>query len=205
MKLAIRLTAVSLLLALLTEGIAIAQSSPAGGATLVKKGTALKFWLVNTLDSGTAKVGDDVPLRLARPLQVNGVTLLQTGLVVHGKVTRVKRSGPNCRQGKVAWVVDRIPFPDSSTAKTWKFMEIKRRDFEPPEKYPSWVIPGGHREVWKWVVLAPLVAPLAVIEFPIFYIGMSGEGGKCTMPGQEYALPPDTTIVVVVSKDHRVK
>jgi hypothetical protein len=50
-----------------------------------------------------AKAGDDVPLRLSRPLVVNSVTLLGEGEVLHGKVTRIKRSGPRGRNGEVNW------------------------------------------------------------------------------------------------------
>ena len=40
---------------------------------------------------------------LATGLAVNGVTLLGEGEVLHGKVTRIKRSGPRCRNGEVNW------------------------------------------------------------------------------------------------------
>ena len=84
----------------------------------MRKGTGLKLALLQPLDSATAKAGDDVPLRLSRPLVVNGVTLLGEGDVLHGKVTRVKRSGPRCRDGEVDWKLDRIPFSDGTTARS---------------------------------------------------------------------------------------
>jgi hypothetical protein len=44
--------------------------------TLVRKNTALKLASLKPPDPVPAKVSDDVPLRLASPLVVDGVTLL---------------------------------------------------------------------------------------------------------------------------------
>lgn len=56
----------------------------------MRKNTALKFALLELLYPVSAKVSDDVPLRLARPLVVDGVTLLPAGGVFHARVTKVK-------------------------------------------------------------------------------------------------------------------
>ena len=58
------------------------QASTSPHMVLVRKNTALKFALLEPLDPVSAKVSDDVPLRLARPLVVDGVTLLPAGWYV---------------------------------------------------------------------------------------------------------------------------
>lgn len=78
-------------LALLAIGLVVSSDALAQQAqahrVIVRKGAGLKLALLQPLDSATAKAGDDVPLRLSRPLVVNGVTLLGEGDVLHGKVT----------------------------------------------------------------------------------------------------------------------
>lgn len=196
----IRFTTACLSIWLTASGSAIAQSRQGTDLVVVRRGTALKFWLVNSLDSNSAKIGDDVPLRLARPLKIDGVTLLQPGVLAHGKMKKVKRAGPNCAIGNVVWRVDSIVFPDLSKADTEKLLEVRRQDYDPPDSYPGRAIQKGRHDFWRWIVFSPLLA----IEVPILYVGMSENGGKCHTRGKEYTLPADATIVVVIAKDHHV-
>src|SRR5215470_3509915 len=102
---------------LVVSSDALAQQTPSQ-QTVVRKGAGVKMTLLQPLDSRTAKKGDDVPLRLSRPLVVNGVTLLREGEILHGKVTRVKQAGPHCRNGEVKFKLDRVPFADGTTARS---------------------------------------------------------------------------------------
>lgn len=61
----------------------------------VKRGHTLWLSLLTPLDSGHANFGDDVTLKLVRPLVADGATVLPTEWIVHGKVTKVKRAGKN--------------------------------------------------------------------------------------------------------------
>src|ERR1041385_2958444 len=106
-------------LAVLTIGLTIlcnaqAQKGPEH-TVVVSRGTVLKLSTVQPLDSATARPGDDVPLRLSRPLVVNGVTLLREGEVLHGRVTHVRRAGAKCHYGEVGWKIDRVSFGDHTT------------------------------------------------------------------------------------------
>jgi hypothetical protein len=200
MNLLIRFTAVCLSTCLLTADAAVAQSRQGVHTVVVKRGTALKFWLVNSLDSSTAKIGDDVTLRLARPLTVNGIVLLYPDALAHGRVTRVKRAGSHCRRGAVNWEVDSIQFSDSSSVETEKTMELPG-DYDLPETYPSQAIRRGHHNTWKWIVRAPVIA----VAFPVILgMAMTMESHKCESPGSEYRLSANATIEVVTVKNHRV-
>src|SRR5437588_9123705 len=53
-----------------------ASASPAAQSVRVRKGTLLKLETLQALDPGTARPGDDVPLRFRRALYVEGVTLI---------------------------------------------------------------------------------------------------------------------------------
>src|ERR1700684_2096772 len=67
------------------------QASTSPHMILVRKNTALKFALLEPLDPVPAKVSDDVPLWLARPLVGDGVSLLPAG----GWVSSPRSGGGN--------------------------------------------------------------------------------------------------------------
>jgi hypothetical protein len=187
---------------LVVSSEALAQQGPAH-QVIVRKGTGLKLALLQPLDSATAKAGDDVPLRLSRPLVVNGVTLLGEGDVLHGKVTRVKRSGPRCRGGEVAWELDRIPFSDGTTARSNVHSITAAPDTAVDE-----VLDTG--EIDAWLLLSPLAvlieAPLIIISLPfmLFNYALAGGFHGCTMPGKEFQMPANATVGVVILRDHHV-
>jgi hypothetical protein len=195
-------------LALLAIGLvvssdALAQQLPAQQA-VVRKGTGLKLALLQPLDSATATAGDDVPLRLSRPLVVNGVTLLREGEVLHGKVTRVKRSGPRCRNGEVKWKLDRIPFSDGTTARSSVHSTTPAPDAEVADQLDTGVNPY----VWLFVVpiAGPFVVALVAIASPVLLFNalFPDVFTSCTMPGKEFQMPANATVGVVIMKDHHV-
>lgn len=80
-----RISMVERAVALATIGLVISadvraqQVSAPTQTVCIRKHAALKFALVQPLDSATAKVGDDVPMRLVRPLVVNGLLCSKPG------------------------------------------------------------------------------------------------------------------------------
>jgi hypothetical protein len=93
------------------------QTSTPRHTVLVRKNTALQFEPLPPLDPLSAKIGDDVPMQLARPLVVDGIKLLPTGGVFHARVTKVKQP-TKCKEGEVELELNRVTFADSTTAKT---------------------------------------------------------------------------------------
>lgn len=158
---------------------ALSQQAQAHQA-VARKGAGLKLALLRPLDSATAKAGDDVPLRLSRPLVVNGVTLLREGDVLHGKVTRVKRSGPRCFT---------TPAPDAMVDDQ---------------------IDTGHVSPFVWLFVVPIAGPFVVafiaITSPVLLLNTILPGGLngCTIPGKEFQMPANATVGVVIMRDHHV-
>ena len=182
----------------------LAQQTPAQ-RTIVRKGAGLKMALLQPLDSRTTKEGDDVPLRLSRPLVVNGVTLLREGEILHGKVTRVKHAGPRCRNGEVKFKLNRIPFADGTTARS----EIRYASADPDAKVADEL---GAQELGPvfWFVVVPITTPFVVaflvMASPVllFHALFPDAVEPCTMPGKEYQLPANATVAVAILKDHHV-
>jgi hypothetical protein len=189
---------------LLSTNAATCQTPQLTSRVLVPRGVALKFSLMSPLDSRIAKVGDDVPLRLERPLVVDGVRLLESGTIAHGRVTRVKHAGPKCRRGQVDWKVEAITFGDSSRAKTYK-MSSGAPGWEPPQQYPSDRIARGRHDTMNhvsgWVEMA-ILSPFWV---PLVLIAWRDGDEKCTNPGSDFQEPANSIIAVAVSKAHHVR
>jgi hypothetical protein len=188
---------------LVVSSDALAQQTPAQ-RTVVRKGAGLKMAMLQPLDSATAKEGDDVPLRLSRPLVVNGVTLLREGEILHGKVTRVKHAGPRCRNGQVTWKLDSIPFADGSTAKS----NVRFTTPEPDAKVDDQLDTGVNPFVWFFVVpiAGPFVVAFIVISSPVLFLNhiLPGSLNGCSVPGKEFQLPANATVGVAIMKDHHV-
>src|SRR5260221_382789 len=117
---------------------ALPAQQPLPRTVLVEKGTALILATMQPLDPAKIKAGDDVPLRLTRPVIVKGITLFPAGTVFHGTVTAVKRQGRHCRTGEGKWQLDRTTFPDNSTARTEvKFKTSRPNNSVPPNRKSS--------------------------------------------------------------------
>lgn len=188
---------------LLVGSLACLQAAAQQAATRtnivkVRKGTGLKFITLQPIDSSKAKVGDDVPLRLVRPLVHDGVTLLAAGEVIHGRVTKLKRAKPSCRDAAVEWRLDRITFADASTAKVKVNFINPSADFEVPAQLSDHQI-----NPWVWTFLGPFAAATAPVILP----GMAAEGisNRCPGLGNKYVLPANATVAVMVAEDHNVR
>lgn len=184
-------------------GLTIAQAgAQQGGAptVVVRRGTVLKFSTLAPFDSATAKVGDDVPLRLTRPLIVDGVTLMEVGEIVHGKVAQVKHARPHCKDGFVVWKLDRVSFADQSTAATSVWMIQRNARVEVPEEVP-WT-PKEKDPPVVYALVPFVLVFVAILEIAEFLDYVTGH--NCVSAGTEYQLPANAVVAVRVRKDHKV-
>jgi hypothetical protein len=192
-------------LALVAIGLVVSSDASAQQAaaqqTIVRKGAGLKMALLQPLDSRTAKEGDDVPLRLSRPLVVNGVTLLREGEILYGKVTRVKHAGPRCHNGEVKFKLNQVPFADGTTARSKVRFITPDPDTKVADQMDSTELGPAF-----WFFAAPFYLAIVVIASPVLLINALSPGtyNSCTIPGKEYQLPANATVAVVIMKDHHV-
>ena len=170
------------------------QASMLAQTVLVRKNTALKFALLGPIDPATAKVGDDVPLRPALPLVVDGINLLPTDDVVHGRVTKVKDFNKKCGYREVDFDLNQISFADSTVAKSKVFFVSSRPDVNVDMDHGSGShaapsdIPGAAAET---LLMLPLIVFLPFAH-------------PC-WPSSVYARPANSTVGAVIAKDHRVR
>lgn len=181
----------------------------------VPRRAGLKFLTLVPLSSATAKAGDQIPLRLDRSLIINNQTVLPAGTVVKATVTRVKRAD-KCHDGEVHWRLDRVPFPDSTTAKTkiWSAapgatLDVPARLFrdDTNDGFFDWPLIN---EWWEAPLAAPMYAVLIILSSPMLALLAIGlplisVGAFCAGPGTEYELPAGSSVAVMVTTAHQVK
>jgi hypothetical protein len=90
----------------LIVSLAAAQDQPPHKLE-IRKGVVLQFETLHDLSSKTAKVGDAVPLRLRKPLIIDGVTVLQAGTPAEGLVTKAMPMDER-HDGQLAWKLQMI-------------------------------------------------------------------------------------------------
>ncbi len=169
----------------------------------VKRGQTLSLSLLTPLDSSHANLGDDVTLKLARPLIADGAIVLPAEWILHGKVTEVRRAGKNCRDGRVVWQLDRIKTPGGDQLKVQRVYSYPYNSTIPGD--PVWVpldTPltkiGGAAKFTGLLVVSVALSPLFV---PMAIAATERCEGKA---GQEQSLPVGLGDLYAVSKDAHV-
>jgi len=189
----------------LTVGLVIlantcAQNRPAS-SVVIRKHMALKFALIQPLSSATAKVHDEIPLRLARPLIVQGTVVLPEGWMVQGRIRKVTRARKG-RDGEIEWTVSRIPLRDSAAVKA-KILFVNqnpdaivddRYERKPGEGCPDVCGKDAAGLLLMTIVALPVLLPMIIFQ----------RDHADYSVGSEYFLPAGSTVAVVVTRDHRV-
>ena len=181
--------------------VAQAQTAPVQ-QVVVNRGTALAVTTLQPLDSATARSGDDIPLRLSRPLVVNGVTLLREGEVLHGKVTHVLHAGPKCHYGQVRWKVERVSFADHTTAQTRLYTDAPWQRPVPQQLHLGREQNFAER-IAETALGVPIIGLALLVESPRFLLHDERNDG-CG-DGKEYLLPAGSILAVVITRDHHVR
>jgi len=187
-----------------------------GQIVKVPRRAGLKFLTLQPLSSETAAVGDEIPLQLERPLIINNTVVLPAGQVVKAKVTKVRKA-QKCKDGEVQWKLDRLPFPDSSTAKTqiWSMspgptLQVPARLYQEstgddlgldfPEINEWWEAPLAFP---MWALTVAVASPLlALFGVVIFFQSFDD---TCVVPGKEFVLPTNSSVAVMITEAHQVR
>jgi hypothetical protein len=172
-------------------------TSPAASVK-ISKDTLIQCSLVQPLDPVIAKPGDDVPLRLTRPLAVGGIVVLPVNTVIHGKVTKVTPAGRRCANGEVKWKLQEILLPDGGRLKTQVWAAFR---------YPNARVPAdiAHQhssgEIAGYVIQDAVLLPLMPVGLAIgageAMITKPFRRGACR-PGEGSFLPANATVALRV-------
>lgn len=80
----------------------------------VPDGTEIEIQLTNNLSGQEAKVGDLVDFTVLRPVQVNGITIIEKDASARARVTTAKKAGRWGKAGKIEWAMQDVQAVDGS-------------------------------------------------------------------------------------------
>jgi hypothetical protein len=205
-----KILVITLSLSLLASQAA-AQQAPSGTKPRklkLHRHTGLKFNLVQPLSSATAKPGDEVSLKLANPLVIDGITILQAGEVFNAKVVKVKKARSSCKNGNVEWKLDHLAMPDSTLVKASINFATPCPDAKVPDRFSPWKDALGVDNWWEAILLVPEYALIAIVYAPLLALAPIGllalAGNGCDVPGNEFQLPAGSTVGVEIRENHTV-
>lgn len=140
MKKFIKITLFALLSNLLISSNLCAQNQKT-----VSEGSVIRVRMLETLDSKLAKMGDIVNLEATEPFMVDGITLIEPGAKVVGKVIEATKNKSMGRKGKLDFTIDYVRAKDGQNI-----------------PLSSNIKQGGKDEVVGVVAAAVLISPLAL-------------------------------------------
>lgn len=80
----------------------------------VPDGTEMEIELKNNVSGQEVKVGDIVDFTIIRPVQVNGVTIIDKGASARGRITTAKKAGRWGKAGKLEWAMQDVQAIDGN-------------------------------------------------------------------------------------------
>lgn len=114
------------ILAMVQASATPAALSPTGTAALegtpvdvkVPDGTEMEIELKNNASGQELKVGDIVDFTIVRPVQVNGVTIIDKGASARARITAAKKAGHWGKAGKLEWAMQDVQAIDGNRIPT---------------------------------------------------------------------------------------
>jgi hypothetical protein len=172
----------------------------------LERGKVLDLSLVTPLDSGHAKVGDEISFKLERDLIASRLTVLPKNRPVRGHITKVVFAGKNCKEGQVRWKLEPLITASGRKIKVQPIAEYlaKPRGTEVVDRV--WLDTKGEK-IARGAQYATMV-PFVVLLSPailVMAIAVSGGERDCHgTPGREESVLPGTHFYFAVSKDVRL-
>lgn len=159
------------------------------------------------LNSGRAKAGDDVILKLKKPVLADGVTILAVGWVVHGRVTDVVPAAKPCKQGTIRWELEPLTMKDGSRleiraiseeAARYRLLQVPH-DMDGPR--PGATVKRKTSSSAGGVAKDILIVPLVIVMIPLRALTFLSEGADfpCRGKGSEQSIAPGTTLYAEIS------
>lgn len=205
MKLSLRSVIASVLIAMVT-GTARADRSD---TVLIRRGTSMRFETEQPIDSASANRGDDVPLRLIRPLVIDSKVVLPPGFEAHGKVTR-RSKVIGCAAEPAWWKIDRMRMPNGSTALVQK-MFVPYTGVIPNRYDDVYLQARGLKRIGMDVAEVPVeifATIFAIFCMPFGCITgpfLPQNAGVCAGPVSDVSVPAHSLVPVAFAKKYRYR
>lgn len=186
-------------------------SAWADQVVLIQRGKSIQFETEQPINGSTANRGDDVPLRLIRPLVIDGTVVLPAGFEAHGKVVR-KSEVIGCNSLQVQWSIDKMRMPNGSTALVQKLF-VPRSGVIPDRYDKGYLRPRGLKRIGRNLAELPadlLITALAIFCLPlpscdVSFFRPKQDASVCAGPTHYATFPAHSLVPVAFSKRYRYR
>ena len=168
---------------------ALAQPPPPRELKL-PAGTPIDIEATYTVSSIDFRPGDYLSFRVLVPVMIDGVTLIDTGSLVTGRVVEAKRGGHWGKAGRLSWTIQDVVATDGTR------VPLQAQKDLPTGRNGIKGTSHGGEVATKTILMGALLAPL----FPIAPALMSG-----FKRGEDAVLPQGKRFVVYVQSDTAVR
>jgi hypothetical protein len=187
-----------------------AQDADAKPRTItLKQGQILEMSLVQRLNSGHAKVGDAVVLKLTKPFIAEGITVLPAKWMVYGRVTEVKRAAKNCQPGSIRWELEPVALADGKKIEIHSIAnDVAARRLRDQAAHDTPAPKAGGKTTEKKGSRASSIAEIAFLPVVIAYLSVRvlaeikyGDEGCRGGNGREESIPGGSVFYAETSND----
>jgi hypothetical protein len=158
------------------------------GSMVLPEGTELMVRLEQPLSSRTARVEDRFEATVARPVYLDGRTVIPAGSRVQGTVTRAEKAERPARGGRLDLAFDRLLLDDGTTVDLNARLVQVREDIGSGETVERGAIGGALGAVLGAVLGGKKGALVGVL--------LGGAGGAISSEGDEVELPEGTVFTL---------
>jgi len=171
----------------------------------VKLGQVLELSLLAPLDTSRAAVGDDVAFLLVYPLVVDGITILPSESIVHGRISYLSHAEEHGDPKRFKFKIDSIATPRGEKIKVRSIGKDQAMvDGKLRETVPLKNIPTPHSPSRLSRVLDRITAPIAIATAPVWIpavLVLSAQADGREKSGLDYMLPAATHSYLAVESD----
>ena len=154
-------------------------------------GTQLDIESTYTVSSLDLRPGDFLSFRVLIPVQIDGITVIEKGSLVTGRVVESKRGGHWGKGGKLSWTIQDVVAVDLTR------VPLQAQPDLPAGRNGVKGTSHGAEVATKTIVLGALMAPL----FPIAPLALMSGFKR----GEDAVLPQGKRFIVFVQKDTSLK
>ena len=154
-------------------------------------GTPIDIEATYTVSSIDFRPGDYLSFRVLVPVMIDGVTLIDTGSLVTGRVVEAKRGGHWGKAGRLSWTIQDVVATDGTR------VPLQAQKDLPTGRNGIKGTSHGGEVATKTVLMGALLAPL----FPIAPLALMSGFKR----GEDAVLPQGKRFVVFVQSDTAVR
>jgi hypothetical protein len=174
-----------------SESAATVDAPPNPRELKLPAGTPIDIEAIYTVSSIDFRPGDYLSFRVLVPVMIDGVTLIDKGSLVTGRVVEAKRGGHWGKAGRLSWTIQDVVATDGTR------IPLQAQKDMPTGRNGIKGTSHGGEVATKTILMGALLAPL----FPIAPLALMSGFKR----GEDAVLPQGKRFVVFVQKDTSLK